>query len=170
MLVLTVAACALVFYSCMGTQEISEVQNGKLNNYPNKTIGQAVDGFFGSPSWECIKGEDGNKYVNVTGSIEYMGKEIQAALQFRIYENSNNFQINALEFNGIPQNEIMLMALLENMYSGSDQADLQKCIEIETVAETAAMAVADYFSDPENVSPPNIETTSQARIFIRLSG
>ena len=29
-----------------------------------------------------------------------------------------------------------------------------KCIEIETVAEAAAIAVADYFSDPDNVKPP----------------
>jgi len=97
--------------------EISMVKNGTLSGYPNKTVGEAVEEFFGDPNWQAILGNDRNKYVNVTGSISYMQEEVRALMQFKLNVKNNSFEINALEFNGIPQNRLILTALLDKMYS-----------------------------------------------------
>ena len=113
-LIFVVAGCFLI--SC-GEPEVQVVKNGTLNAYPDRTVGEAVDGFFGDPTWEAIVGEDGNTYVNVEGTIQYMSKDVQALIQFRLDVSNDTFKINALEFNGIPQSEIMLYALIEKMYT-----------------------------------------------------
>jgi hypothetical protein len=80
------------------------------------SVGEAVDGFFGDPTWEVLIGEDGNTYVNVEGTIQYMSKDLQTLIQFRLDHSNDTFKINALEFNGIPQSDAMLYALIEKMH------------------------------------------------------
>ena len=96
--------------------EITMVKEGYFTSYPNKSIEQAVNGFFGNPSWEAIIADDGNKYVNVTGSMTYMEKEVVGKLQFKINEENSTFEINAFEINGLPQNRLMLAGLLSKMF------------------------------------------------------
>ncbi len=99
------------------TKDPSVTQNGTLSAFPDKTVGEAVDGFFGDPAWKVLIGDDGNTYVNVEGTIQYMSKDVQAVIQFRLDGSDDTFEINALEFNGIPQSEVMLYALIEKMYT-----------------------------------------------------
>jgi len=116
-LVLTMALLiCLTFVSCgfLSSEEVAMVQNGTLNSYPNKTFGKAIDGFVGSPKWESILNDDGYTYVNIKGNIEYLDKEIEMLLQFKII--GDTFEYNALEFNGIPQDNLMYFALIEAMY------------------------------------------------------
>ncbi len=113
----------LNFGSSAGSSEIVLVKNGTLSSYPNKTVEEAVNGFFGNPRWEKIIAEDGNTYVNVTGNITYMEKEVSAVIQFRIHETNNTFEINAFEINGVPQNNFILIGLLSKMY-GVDSGSL----------------------------------------------
>lgn len=105
---------ALSFLSCGDSKEIEAVKNGTLNGYPHKTLGKAIDGFVGNPKWEEIKAEDGNKYINISGKIEYYKKETNILLQYKVKDNS--FEFNALEFNDIPQNIFIYNALIEKMY------------------------------------------------------
>ena len=113
----------LNFGSNVGSSEIVLVKNGTLSSYPNKTVEEAVNGFFGNPRWKKIIAEDGNTYVNVTGNITYMEKEVSAVIQFRIHETNNTFEINAFEINGVPQNNFILFGLLSKMY-GVDSDNL----------------------------------------------
>jgi hypothetical protein len=112
-LIIVVVGCFLI--SCE-TSEVEGVKNGTLSAFPDKTVGEAVDGFFGDPTWEVLIGEDGNTYVNVEGTIQYMSKDLQTLIQFRLDHSNDTFKINALEFNGIPQSDAMLYALIEKMH------------------------------------------------------
>lgn len=106
--------------SCSDSSAVKAVKNGYLSNYPNKTIGSAIDNFFGNPSWKSGIGSDGETkgetLVNVKGNIMYQDKKIQAELQFIVNNDTGSFSINALEFNGIPQNKIMIFGLIQKMY------------------------------------------------------
>lgn len=112
--IIMILLISILFISCGDSQEVQMVKNGTLNSYPNKTLGQAIEGFVGNPKWESIVAEDGNKYVNIVGTIKYHEKDIRMALQYKI--NGNKFELNALEFNDIPQNLLMYGALIEKMY------------------------------------------------------
>jgi len=103
----------------IGGSDVALVKNGILKNYPKKKIGDAIDGFMGNPKWEAITATDGNPYVNVKGKILYDGKESSAAIQFRIYKESDTFEINSFEINGKPANKFVLWELLEKMYASS---------------------------------------------------
>lgn len=117
-IIIGIIACyvgfSIIIY-LMSSAEIDQVKKGKLLHFNNKTIEEAIDGFFDSPSWESGTSNDGKSYVNVRGKIMYMNKEIDAEMQFRMNENKT-FEINALEFNGIPQNNLMIIGLLSKMY------------------------------------------------------
>ena len=113
-LIIVVVGCFLI--SCE-TSEVEGVKNGTLSAFPDITVREAVDGFFGDPTWEVLIGDDGNTYVNVEGTIQYMSKDVQALIQFRLDVSNDTFKINALEFNGIPQSDAMLYALIEKMYT-----------------------------------------------------
>jgi len=93
--------------------EVQQVQEGILDGCPEKTVQEMVDDFMGSPSWAAIAADDGNTYVNVEGDIEYLEKPVRALLQFLI--EGEQFEYNALEFNGVPQDPLTAMALLEVM-------------------------------------------------------
>ena len=92
------------------------VRNGHLLQYPNKTVGKAVDGFFGDPKWESGKAEDGSSIVNVQGTMRYMDKEVNARVQFVVDESTGGFELHAFEMNGIPQNGIMKQVLIAKMH------------------------------------------------------
>lgn len=106
---------SLLLFSCgKYSEEIKSVKGGRLNGHSEKTLGEAIDGFMGNPKWEAIKADDGNIYVNVKGNILYQGKKIEALIQYKV--NEDTFKLNALEFNGIPQNMFMYSGLINKMY------------------------------------------------------
>lgn len=109
---------SLLFFSCSDSQEVKMVKNGILNSYPNKTLGQLVEGFVGDPKWESIKDDKGDKYVNITGTIKYYERDTKIILQYKI--NGNTFELNAIEFNDVPQNFFVYEALIEKMYMESN--------------------------------------------------
>ena len=106
---------------CFGdSKEIQIVKSGHFNNYPNKPIGIAIDHFFGNPKWESGTGIDGETkgktLLNVGGRMTYMGKEVEGKIQFVVDNENGAFELHAFELNGIPQNGLMMAALLEKMF------------------------------------------------------
>ena len=100
--------------ACGQTPEVLMVQGGKLGSCPSKTVKQMVDGFMGSPSWASIAADDGVNYVNISGDITYADKPIKALLQFKVNKDET-FEYNALEYNGVVQNNLEAMNLLTTM-------------------------------------------------------
>jgi hypothetical protein len=95
-------------------QTVNEVKNGYLTLYPDKTLGEAINGFFGNPKWESIKATDGNIYVNITGKITSNGQLADAILQYEI--DNSTFVFHSFEINGVPQNMLMYSQVLDEMY------------------------------------------------------
>lgn len=98
---------------------VTLVKEGHLTAYPNVPVGKAVDGFLVSPQWEAVQGNDGNEYVNVRGGAQFQNKPIRVTLQFRVDRKAHSFEVNALEFNDLPQNDLMKMALVSKMFEGT---------------------------------------------------
>jgi hypothetical protein len=98
--------------------DVALVQNGHLKDYPNITIGKAAAGFMDNPSWDSGVSDDGARFVNVRGQVRYLDKTVDAFLQFEVYPDKQTFEVRALEFNGVPQNNLIKLALLAKMLGG----------------------------------------------------
>lgn len=95
---------------------IALVKIGYLKAYPNVTVGKAVDDFIATPKWKAIQGTDGKEYVNVEGGVQFRAKPIRVSIQFRVDRTSGSFEVNAVEFNDIPQSDLIKVALLTKMF------------------------------------------------------
>lgn len=95
------------------------VKNGHLSEYPDVTVGEAVDGFFKNPKWESGESESGIKFVNVKGGIEVMGQPAEAALQFVVDDEDGTFEVYALDINDEGQPPIMMIGVLGAMFEAN---------------------------------------------------
>lgn len=107
------------------------VKEGSPTAYPDKTYGEAFETFFASPSWKYFKGSnDGSDetcdIVEFTGYCTYQDVQVQACLQFTLDVDSNSFETTYLSFNEVPQNMLMLAALMEAAFTNE---------ELDTVAD-----------------------------------
>jgi hypothetical protein len=96
-----------------GNKNVNFIKSGTMNTCKNKTTGKMIDDFMGNPKWSGIIGTDKKEYVNVKGNITYLEKEITALIQFSL--NKPSFSVRSLEFNEIPQNQLILNTLLKTM-------------------------------------------------------
>ena len=104
------------------------VKNGSPEAYPDKTYGDSFDNFFAMPAWKHFVGtqdgtdEDGDgdpdykksnvNVVEFTGYCTYKDVEVKALIQFTYDENGETFSATYLSFNDVPQNMLVLSALL----------------------------------------------------------
>lgn len=118
--IVSACLCFLLAFAVLPTllgtpAEILTVRYGKLDAYPGIGLGNAIDEFLSDPEWSVIESEDGNHFVNISGGMTYQEKPVRALLQFLVVDD--RFEFTALEFNGIVQNEIIRMALMNKMMS-----------------------------------------------------
>lgn len=134
-----VLLAVVVFYvlSSGGTGDkyIQIVKNGTLDAYPQMTVGEAFDGYLDNPKWESGLSEDKQRFVNVKGGILYYEKEAEIVVQFIVNEKDGSFQYNACEVNGLPQNNLVVWGLLENIY-GTQSTDEQNLVGASSVPNT----------------------------------
>ncbi len=119
-----IALCLITsvfFTSCFEDKAISIVKNGHFSGYTNMTVGEAVDGFFANQKWTSgiPTDEEFSEFmlVNVEGKILYNEKKVNAEIQFLVDEDTGVFELYAFEMNGIPQNDIMKLYLIESMFA-----------------------------------------------------
>jgi len=110
----------LMLVGCFESETVQMVKGGTLQACPDANVEQMVAGFMGSPSWEDIIADDGKNYVNISGDITYLDKPVRATVQFLIKDET--FEFNAIEFNGVPQNQLMAMGLLTKMCESADKS------------------------------------------------
>jgi hypothetical protein len=112
------AACIFLVLGLIGllgeSADVSLVKNGQLDGIPEVTVGQLVDNFLGGSRWSTDKGPGGQRIVNVKGQMTFMGKPVQAAVQFIV--QGKRFELHAFEMNGIPQNNLVKATLFNKMY------------------------------------------------------
>ena len=132
------------------------VKSGNLNSYPDIEIETAFADFFSSPKWKYFEAETGEDVVEFTGYCTYMEKKVKAKMQFLVVENSDTFEIGALEFNEVPQNELTKMALLEAIYENdqssenatSDNTNNTEEIDVPFQIGSELSEIIDYYGDP----------------------
>ena len=113
------AISSFLFVGCNSTDSrLDLVKNGKFDFCPQKTVKEMVNGYIANPKWEALVASDGEDYVNVSGQITYFDKPVDMLLQFQVDTDSERFEVNAFEMNGVPQNYFMSDSLLENMCYG----------------------------------------------------
>ena len=74
-----------------------------------------ANSFMASPQWETILGDDGNTYVNLTGGIMVDNRDTTAVIQFKVTQDE--FALEAVEYNGVPQEAYEANSLLDIMCS-----------------------------------------------------
>jgi len=94
---------------------LSLVKDGTWDGCPQKTLGKMATDYLPAPSWHFLVAEDGRKYVNLSSKITYKGEPVDAVIQFLVHEEGDTFEIHAFEMDGIPQDGLILTALLTNM-------------------------------------------------------
>ena len=90
------------------------VQDGAFFNH-TRTVGQEVNCYFGNPKWSTLKGEDGNRYVNLKGIIAVGGVNTESAVQFRVDKDARSFEINAFEIDEVPQGQEIILELVADL-------------------------------------------------------
>ena len=109
------ALASLFLFGCSPDSRVALVKEGSLDECPKATLGEMVDSYIGSPSWEAGESEEGDNFVNIKGTVMYSEKEVDLVLQFMVNTEKGTFEYNALEFNEIPQNNFIAFGLLSNM-------------------------------------------------------
>lgn len=91
------------------------VKSSKIGACKDKTIDQFTSAFLSAPKWESGASADGTKFVNVLGGMMYGGKSVDAKVQFEVDSIKDTFKLRAVEFNGVPQADLISIALLKKM-------------------------------------------------------
>lgn len=95
---------------------VLSVKEGTLEDYPDIIIEKAFSNFFSSPKWKYFQAEEGEQVVEFTGYCTYAEEKVKAKLQFIVGEDTDTFEIGALAFNEVPQNELNKIALIKAVY------------------------------------------------------
>lgn len=94
---------------------ISEVQDSYLSSYSTSvSIEKAFKSYFKKCKWSSYK-EKGDSYVVFSGSCKYLGDDTDVKITFKV--TGDNFNISSLELDGIQQNDITLLYLLDSVYN-----------------------------------------------------
>jgi hypothetical protein len=106
-----------LFGGCGSSDKLIDfVRNGTLGNYPQKTVGEAFDGYLSNTKWESGVTDDGRTFVNVIGGASVIGQKSEIKIQFMVDMDKGSFEYYACEINGVPQNYLIFWGLLENVY------------------------------------------------------
>ena len=99
---------------------VQMVKNGYPSSHPSVSYDQAFTAFFSSPQWKHFKAEDGREVVEFTGDCTYQNTPVKARIQFVVHEQQETFETAYLAFNEVPQNKLILTALIEKAFSSAE--------------------------------------------------
>lgn len=118
------------------------VRYSHLDQYGEKTIGEAFDNYFDNEKWGEYE-KDGYSFVSFNGNCLYMGKTADVQIVFKI--TGENFIIDKFDINGVTQSELVLKALLSKVYEDTDNTELRT--NADTQAGSIAEEIIASFSD-----------------------
>ena len=102
----------------IGDLYVTVIRETSTERYPDITIGDAFDSYFGSPEWRAFEGtregDDGSyDVVEFTGTCEYDGAESEALIQFTIAPDFSEFETTYFSINSESMTFRDLNALME---------------------------------------------------------
>lgn len=104
------------------SEEVLSVKNANFKYYTYDMgytdIGTAFENYFSNTKWQSFISEEGIEIVQFDGEFMYYDKNTDCSIQFEIYSDGT-FDIYAVEFNGIPQNKLIIAALIDEVMESS---------------------------------------------------
>lgn len=88
---------------------VATVKKGHFSAYPNITVGEAFENYFGDTEWKSFKA-DGKKIVEFTGECSVYGEIADAKIQFVIEDDS--FEIYHMSIDGENLSQVEIAAVL----------------------------------------------------------
>ena len=106
----------LISFSLAGCDLATEniVREGYFDLCEETTVDDLVKNFFANPAWDSFYADDNYYYINVTGNMIYNNVEAFALVQFSVYED-DSWEVNAFEIDGQPQEDYMVIELINLM-------------------------------------------------------
>jgi hypothetical protein len=120
---------------CGANPTVNLVKTGSFSQYPNKTIGQAFDNFFGSPSWKSFSGENGSDVVEFNGKATIGGQAVKVKIQFTVDKKSGSFEVAHFSVNDLSQNLLTLASLQETIFNQASAGPQAGNAEAEALAK-----------------------------------
>lgn len=108
----------LIFLSMINgckDRDIEKVKNGRLENYSQKTIGEAIDGKLNNISWEAYN-KDGKTFVKVTGLTVSYTNRVKISLIYKIDKKNEKFDIYSFQIDNRSQSKKEYQKFLKNLY------------------------------------------------------
>jgi hypothetical protein len=93
--------------------EVRAVQSGRLENCPERAVGEMLESFLTEPQWRSVRRADGSGFVNCRGGLIYDGKP--AIAEFRFHAAGESISLLSLEIDGQPQSPLTQAALIRRM-------------------------------------------------------
>ena len=159
--------------SVSDASRVDTVKNGTSSKYPGKTWNDAFESFFSETAWRYFNGtlegpdEDGDgtsdntkspiDVVEFTGHCTYADTDVLARIQFQLSDDGT-FTPVSLAFNGTPQNQQMLDAIIEKAFENAPAATTIKFDQIDALAP--AQKSETTVEEPQTA--PVTETTTAA--------
>lgn len=106
---------------------VQAVKGGTIGEYTTITVGEAFEAFFAEPKWKYFKADTNEDVVEFTGYCTYQEVKVLARLQFIVDEET--FEIGALSFNDVPQNELIKASLMSKIYENEETAEVDNTLE-----------------------------------------
>lgn len=111
---------------------VQMVKGGYREDNPDLTYEDAFNAFFGTPRWKYFQGEDEQDVVEFTGDCTYQDVPVKARIQFVVDEENGTFEATYLAFNEVPQNMLMLVELIDTVFSGTDGNNPSPAVSTDT--------------------------------------
>ena len=109
-----IVIAVVIFLSLLGgSGPVELVKDGKLNAYPDETVGEAFGDFFSDPEWSTYE-DDGETYVKFTGGCYYDDEEVDVKIVFLV--DGEEFEIDSAKVDGREMAYVELIALLNEIY------------------------------------------------------
>lgn len=112
-----------VLPSIFNSAESDEVQAIKALRVEgsNHTLGELIDAGVGNPVYELYDpAEDGNRYVTITGDMNYNEEPMRLALQYKDM-GSDRYEFHTLTYNELPQDQYETVSFFEYLVSTYNQ-------------------------------------------------
>lgn len=162
---------------------VDSVKNGTSSEYPGKTWGNAFESFFSATTWKYFNGtlegpdedEDGKSdniqndidVVEFTGHCTYSNTDVLARIQFRLYDDGT-FEPVFLAFNEVPQNKLMLNAIIEKAFENAPAVTTIKFNQIDELAPaqdkgktSEETSTEPAVTTPQEVTAEEVSTTPE---------
>lgn len=102
--------------------DVEVIKSSYFNSYPEEdgynNIGDSFDNYFKNAKWSSFTSEDDERIVEFNGDFLYLDEETHCTLQFKI-DDSGSFDIQAVEFNDVPQSKLMIIGLVSDIMDGN---------------------------------------------------